>query len=111
MLLMKVVGEVVRGVSMMYATTVGRELAMASVMIAPDADHVKISICPGVSTRTYLNASRESAYEVRKQERITHSTVSARFSTNDRTWSNFVVKRFNAVKIPPLGPRLYLESL
>jgi len=51
MLLMKVAGAVVRGVSMMYATTVGREDATASVMIAPEADQVKISICPGVSIR------------------------------------------------------------
>ena len=41
---MKVAGDVVRGVSMMYATTVGSEEATASVMIAPDADQVKISI-------------------------------------------------------------------
>jgi hypothetical protein len=52
MLDMKVVGEVVRGVSMTYATTVGIADAMASVIIAPDADQVKISICPGVSRRT-----------------------------------------------------------
>ena len=41
---MKVAGAVVRGVSIMYATTVGRDEATASVMIAPDADQVKISI-------------------------------------------------------------------
>jgi len=41
---MNVAGAVVRGVSMMYAMTVGREEAMASVMIAPEADQVKISI-------------------------------------------------------------------
>jgi hypothetical protein len=51
MLLMKVAGATVRGVSMMYATTVGKVEAIASVMMAPEADHVKISICPGVSTR------------------------------------------------------------
>jgi len=39
-----VAGAVVRGVSIMYATTVGNEAATASVMIAPDADQVKISI-------------------------------------------------------------------
>ena len=44
MLDMNVAGAVVRGVSMMYATTVGKDDATASVMIAPDADHVKISI-------------------------------------------------------------------
>ena len=49
---MKVAGAVVRGVSITYATTVGRDDAMASVMMAPEADHVKISICPGVSKIT-----------------------------------------------------------
>ena len=44
MLDMKVAGAVVRGVSMMYATTVGNVDATASVMIAPEADQVKISI-------------------------------------------------------------------
>jgi hypothetical protein len=44
MLLIKVAGAVVRGVSMMYAITVGMEDAIASVMIDPDADQVKISI-------------------------------------------------------------------
>jgi hypothetical protein len=44
MLLIKVAGAVVRGVSMMYAMTVGMEDAIASVMIDPDADQVKISI-------------------------------------------------------------------
>lgn len=48
----KVAGAVVRGVSMIYATTVGIEDATASVMIAPEADQVKISICPGVSKIT-----------------------------------------------------------
>ena len=49
---MKVAGDVVLGVSMMYATTVGSDDATASVIIAPDADQVKISICPGVSRIT-----------------------------------------------------------
>lgn len=44
MLLMNVAGAVVRGVSMTYATHVGSEDAIASVMIAPEADQVKISI-------------------------------------------------------------------
>jgi len=52
MLDMNVAGAVVLGVSMMYATTVGRDEARASVMIAPEADQVKISICPGVSRMT-----------------------------------------------------------
>ena len=41
---------------------------------------------------------------------MTHSTLLARFSTNPSTWSNFVVNKFSAVRIPPLGPRLYLSS-
>jgi hypothetical protein len=49
---MKVAGAVVLGVSIMYATTVGREEAIASVIMAPDADHVNISIWPGVSRMT-----------------------------------------------------------
>jgi hypothetical protein len=44
MLLIKVAGAVVLGVSMMYATTVGSDDAIASVMIEPEADQVKISI-------------------------------------------------------------------
>jgi len=41
---MNVAGAVVRGVSIMYATTAGKEEAIASVIIAPEADQVKISI-------------------------------------------------------------------
>lgn len=52
MLDMNVAGAVVRGVSMIYATTVGSEEATASVIMAPEADQVKISICPGVSKIT-----------------------------------------------------------
>jgi hypothetical protein len=44
MLLMNVLGEVVRGVSMTYATTVGMLEAIDSVIIDPEADQVKISI-------------------------------------------------------------------
>lgn len=43
-LLINVTGLVVLGVSMMYATTVGKLEAIASVIIEPDADQVKISI-------------------------------------------------------------------
>jgi len=49
---MKVAGAVVLGVSMIYAITVGNDDATASVMMAPEADQVKISICPGVSSMT-----------------------------------------------------------
>ena len=41
---MNVAGATVRGVSTMYAITVGSADATASVIIAPDADQVKISI-------------------------------------------------------------------
>lgn len=40
----------------------------------------------------------------------TYSTLSLRFSTNPSTWSNLVVNKLRAVRIPPLGPRLYLRS-
>jgi len=49
---MKVAGAVVLGVSMIYAITVGKDDATASVMMAPEADQVNISICPGVSSMT-----------------------------------------------------------
>ena len=47
---MKVWGCKQRGVSSTKATQVGKVLAKASVMMAPLADQVKISIWPGVST-------------------------------------------------------------
>jgi hypothetical protein len=78
----KVAGAVVRGVSMIYATTVGREDASASVMIAPEADQVKISIWPGVSRTTYLRKFIEAQED--KTQR-THSTVSALCSTRLKT--------------------------
>jgi len=37
-----------------------------------------------------------------------YSTVSALFSTRSSTWSNLVVNRLSAVRMPPFGPRLYL---
>jgi hypothetical protein len=39
----------------MYAIIVGKVEAKASVTIAPLADHVKISICPGVSATMYCS--------------------------------------------------------
>lgn len=105
-LLMNVAGAVVRGVSIMYATTVGSDDATASVMMAPEADQVKISICPGVSTRMWLRAPSVHTFSLWQ----THSTSAARFSMNPSTWSNLVVNKFSAVRIPPLGPRLYLNS-
>lgn len=49
MLLIKVAGAEQRGVSMIKAKHAGPAAASASVSIAPEADQVKISICPGVS--------------------------------------------------------------
>lgn len=43
-LLIKVAGLAERGVSTTYVTMVGKVDAKASVMIAPEADHVNISI-------------------------------------------------------------------
>ena len=40
-----------RGVSTTKARTVGKEEERAEVMMDPDADQVKASIWPGVSTR------------------------------------------------------------
>ena len=40
-----------RGVSTTKANTDGKDDARAEVMMDPDADHVKASIWPGVSTR------------------------------------------------------------
>ena len=56
MLLMKVWGWPHLGVSMTKRTTVGKVDAKDSVMICPEADHVKISIWPGVSATMYFGA-------------------------------------------------------
>jgi hypothetical protein len=48
---MNVTGFAQRGVSTMYRIAVGNRDASDSVMIWPEADQVKISICPGVSSR------------------------------------------------------------
>lgn len=106
---MNVAGAAVRGVSIMYATTVGNEDATASVMMAPEADHVNISICPGVSSMIFLaTLGFQSMTNPKKQ---THSRPGARFSSKLSTCSNFVVKRFRAVKMPPFGPNLYLQRI
>lgn len=51
---MNVVGHFERGTSMTYTTIVGNDVANASVMMVPDADHVNTSIWPGVSMTQYL---------------------------------------------------------
>lgn len=56
MLDMKVTGLRVRGVSTTYTSTVGSVAASMSVMMVPDADHVKTSIWPGVSMKMCLRA-------------------------------------------------------
>jgi len=50
---MKVDVDVVRGVSMMYAMTVGKDEAKEESRICPDADQTKTSIWPGVSRRMW----------------------------------------------------------
>ena len=51
---MKVLVELVRGVSIMYAITVGNVDASESRSIAPEALQTKTSIWPGVSMRMFL---------------------------------------------------------
>lgn len=51
---MNVIGWEERGVSITYKRMVGSVEDKDSVMIVPLADHVKTSICPGVSTSTML---------------------------------------------------------
>ena len=53
---MKVCGCMQRGVSMTKQIIVGKVDANASVMMAPEADQVKISIWPGVSATMYCGA-------------------------------------------------------
>jgi hypothetical protein len=85
---MKVAGAVVRGVSMIYATTVGNEDATASVIIAPDADQVNISICPGVSSMIWLRGTHQTEIE---GTQLIHTQRFRPFSLEervlDRTWS------------------------
>ena len=52
---------------------------------------------------------RSVRYKLLGARHGTHSTVSALCSTIFKTWSNLVVNRLRAVKIPPFGPRLYLD--
>ena len=82
---MKVTGFCERGVSTTYTITVGNDDASDSAMIWPEADHVKISIWPGVSSTTYLSDG-------------------ARASTSVITCSKRVAKRLSAVRMPPFGP-------
>ena len=78
---MKVAGAVVRGVSMIYATTVGKLAATASVMIAPEADQVNISICPGVSKMTWLVAACQERWKTNAEGmRARRTQVSQRAS-------------------------------
>ena len=85
---MNVTGFCERGVSTTYTITVGNDDASDSAMIWPEADHVKISIWPGVSSTTYLSDG-------------------ARASTSVITCSKRVAKRLSAVRMPPFGPSWY----
>ena len=58
---MKETAFVHRAVSSTYTITVGYAAASDSEMIWPEADQVKISICPGVSKSAYLGGVGEAA--------------------------------------------------
>ncbi len=81
----KVIGFTLFDVSMTYTTIDGNADAKDSVMICPEADHVKTSIWPYVSTKTYLHSLE-------------------RFSTSSIIWLNFVENKFSEVIIAPYGP-------
>src|SRR5689334_17421374 len=93
---MNVEVEDVRGVSMIYAMTVGNDEASDSNRMLPEADQTKTSICPGVSTRKCLGGGEE----------LSGSGLDRR-SSSEIIWSILVAKRLSDVRIPPLGPRLY----
>lgn len=96
MLDMNVDVDDVRGVSMIYAITVGNEDASDSNRMLPDADQTNTSIWPGVSIRKCFGGND-----------VVSGCGFARFSNRFITWSIFVAKRLRDVRIPPLGPRLY----
>lgn len=95
---MNVLVELVRGVSIMYAKTVGKDEARESSRILPEALQTNTSICPGVSIRIFL-IGRRFGFD---------GSGVVRFSSSPRIWSILVANRFSDVRIPPLGPRLYL---
>ena len=64
----------------------------------PDAPQTKTSICPGVSIKMFLTGLRFGFA----------GSGLVRFSSSPMTWSILVANRFRDVRIPPLGPRLYL---
>lgn len=80
MLDIKDTGLVHLAVSIMYATTVGKADARASVMIAPDADQVKTSICPGVSNMAYLGGKMYIAVTPKNQTEKRKNLIN--FTTN-----------------------------
>src|SRR5271156_6431654 len=88
--------EEVRGVSIMYAMTVGKDEAKDSSNMLPDADQTNTSIWPGVSTRKCLGGFI-----------LLSGSAFDRRSIRPSIWSILVAKRFREVRIPPLGPRLY----
>ena len=64
MLDIKELGFVHLGVSTTYKTLVGKLQASDSVIIAPDADQEKVSICPGVSKIIKSRFSFEFSKEI-----------------------------------------------
>lgn len=54
-----VTGLTERTVSITYTMTDGKVVANDSVMMEPEADQVKASICPGVSMSTKLRKERK----------------------------------------------------
>src|SRR3954452_18910467 len=97
MLLIKVLVELARGVSMMYAMTVGNDDARVSRRILPEALQTKTSIWPGVSIRMCSMGFAEGF----------SGFGAVRFSRREMIWSTLVANRLREVKMPPLGPRLY----
>lgn len=91
MLLINVLVEAVRGVSMIYAMTVGKDDASESKIMLPDALHTNTSIWPGVSTKIFLIG-------------FTFGFAGfgdVRFSRRAKIWSILVANRLRDVRIPP----------
>jgi hypothetical protein len=92
MLLINVLVEAVRGVSIMYAITVGNVEASESSSILPEALHTKTSIWPGVSTKMCF-IDLESGFA---------GSEAVRFSKIEIRESILVLNKFNEVNIAPV---------
>lgn len=117
MLLMKVLVEVVRGVSMTYAMTVGKVEARASRRMLPEADQTKTSIWPGVSRRMwemgFVGGRDPASVGVAGGGLVEDGGGGGggevRFSSSEMIWSTLVAKRLREVRMPPLGPSRYCD--